>query len=154
MVEIRPSTLCDCEAVYALICEMEGKALPIDAFREIYSKQLVDENYTCLVGVDAGMVLGCINLRMECQLHHAGRICEIMELAVAGNCRSNGLGTHLFQAACEYAKRKGCLQIEVCCNRLRTRAHGFYQARGMHNFHYKFSLSFDPQDDAENRLGR
>ncbi len=154
MIEIRKSTLQDCESVYGLICEMEAKVLPFEAFKEIYARQQTDADYVCLVCVEDGRVVGCINLRMEYQLHHAGRICEIMELAVAGDCRCGGLGTRLFKSACECAKQEGCIQIEVCCNQLRMRTHKFYQVQGMHNFHYKFSMSFNLQDDAENRLGR
>ena len=61
---------------------MEAQTLPYETFEEIYSRQLENDCYICLVYEINGEVIGCINLRMEYQLHHAGRICEIMELAV------------------------------------------------------------------------
>lgn len=151
---IRSSTADDCRDVYALICNMEEKELPYAAFERIFQQQLKDADYACLVYVSDGKVKGCINLRMEYQLHHAERICEIMELSVSPECRSRGIGKQLFDEACHHARQEGCTQIEVCCNRLRTRTHRFYEARGMHNFHYKFSLNFALPQDSENRLGR
>lgn len=153
METIRESGPGDCRAIYSLICEMEEKRLPFPAFERIYNEQTADGNYVCLVYTVANEVVGCINLRMEYQLHHAERICEIMELAVSGDYRCHGIGRKLFTAASERARQMDCTQIEVCCNQLRKRTHKFYQERGMRNFHYKFSLNFS-DTDGENRLGR
>lgn len=68
--------------------------------------------------------------------------------------RSQGIGRCLFNAAYNEAKAQGCLQIEVCCNQLRLRTHRFYEVCGMHNFHYKFSLSLTQTGDYDNKLGR
>lgn len=152
--KIRRATAADCRAVYSLVCDMEEKALHYDDFSRIYACQLADDAYTCIVYEDDDRVKGTINLRMEQQLHHAAAVCEIMELAVDNSCRSRGIGKILFQAACDEARRRGCVQIEVCCNRLRLRAHRFYEACGMHNFHYKFSLDFANPESADNRIGR
>lgn len=154
MGTIRKSGFQDCDAIYALVCDMENKVLHYEAFRQIYSAQLTSGNYTCLVFVEDGDVVGCLNLRMEAQLHHAGKVCEVMELAVREDCRGKGIGRQLFDAACSWARDNGGGQIELCCNRLRTRAHKFYASCGMHNFHYKFSLNFASPDDDTNVLGR
>lgn len=151
---LRKSWQADCPAIYALICDMEAKKLPYSEFEEIYFEQLEDNRHICLICEENGEVTGSINLRMERQLHHAGRICEIMELVVRPDRRGQGIGKYLFEAACNEAKAKGCLQIEVCCNQLRLQAHRFYEACGMHNFHYKFSLSFTQTGDYGNELGR
>ena len=162
----RKATQADEGQVYALICDMEQKELPREAFAAIFARQLEDEHYCCLVceldQSESGQsgqqpeLAGVLNLRLEDQLHHAGRIAEIMEFAVAASCRSGGLGRLLFARACDLAREQGCTQIEVACNQLRTRTHGFYLKQGMHNFHFKFSKSLTGTDaDAgENRLGR
>lgn len=154
MEHIRKAGKQDCRDVYSLICEMEETALPYNDFKQIYDKQTDDEDYLCLVYETEGKTAGCINLRMERQLHHASRICEIMELSVGGGFRCRGIGRLLFEAACLKAKANGCTQIEVCCNQLRNRAHRFYEAQGMQNFHYKFSLDFSANGKYANRLGR
>ena len=144
----------DVKDVYGLICDMEDKVLPKCRFKQIYAGLQADGNHVFLLYVDGGQVTGCIHIRLEWQLHHVGRICEIMELAVRSGSRGKGIGRRLFDAACERARAEGCSQIEVCCNQLRHRAHKFYLARGMHNFHYKFSLDFFQTGDYANELGR
>ena len=144
----------DCKDVYSLICEMEEKELPYGDFERVFMAQREDDSFVCLVCEDGGKAVGCINLRMEWQLHHAARICEIMEMSVADGFRSKGVGRRLFTAACAEAKANGCVQIEVCCNQLRKKAHHFYESCGMNNFHYKFSLDFAARGKYENMLGR
>lgn len=151
---IRHSRLEDGEDIRFLISEMEEKKLSADTFGQIYRTQLHNDKFLCLVGEMAGKVVACINLRIEWQLHHAARICEIMEFAVQSDCRSQGIGKRLFDRACNEAKAAGCIQIEVACNQLRVRTHHFYEHMGMHNFHYKFSLDFSTDAGIENRLGR
>lgn len=154
---IREGNAADADAVYGMICDMEGKRLPRGSFDRIYAEQVADRDHHRFIiadaGDDAGPV-GVLHLRMEDQLHHAGRIAEIMELAVASGHRDAGLGSKIFARACEIARDAGCLQIEVACNQLRHDAHRFYQRQGMHNFHYKFSLPLAGEDSGENVLGR
>lgn len=151
----RKSELGDCRAVYDLICDMEGKQLPCDRFEEIYLRQLSDEGrFYCLIYEIDGKVAGMLNLRFEEQLHHAGWIAEIMEFVVDSSCRSKAIGAGVFEEACRIARERGCSQIEVACNQLRTDTHRFYLRQGMKNYHYKFSLLLDGEDSGENVLGR
>lgn len=150
----RKATLQDGERVYALICDMEQTRLPFQRFSAIYQRQVEDRAYYALVREEAGAVLGVLNLRFEEQLHHAGRIAEILEFAVDPACRNRGVGKALFAEACRLAKEAGCVQIEVACNQLRTDTHRFYEREGMHNFHFKFSKPLLGADTGENALGK
>lgn len=151
----RKSVPGDCQAIYDLICDMEGKQLPYDLFEGIYLRQLADEErFYCLICEANGMVAGMLNLRFEEQLHHAGWIAEIMEFVVDPSCRSKGIGADMFEEACRIARVHGCSQIEVACNQLRKDTHRFYLRQGMKNYHYKFSLLLDGEDSGENALGR
>lgn len=144
----------DVKGVYELICDMEQSALPYEEFERIFLAQLEDGNYCCLVCRREGEPVAVLNLRFEEQLHHAGKIAEIMELAVDGRYRNRGLGRELLERAIELAKELGCMQIELACNRLRRDAHRFYLRAGMQRYHYKFSLPLTGEDPGENRLGR
>ena len=144
----------DVKRVYELICDMEQSALPYEQFQRIFLAQLEDEAYYCLVCRREGELVAVLNLRFEEQLHHAGKIAEIMELAVDGRYRNRGLGRELLERAIELAKELGCMQIELACNRLRRDAHRFYLRQGMSCCHYKFSRSLTGEDPGENRLGR
>ena len=150
----RKSTAADCRAVYDLICGMESTALPYDKFAAIYMEQQKNAGYYCLIYEADGKVCGTLNLRFEEQLHHAARIAEIMEFAVAPDCRNCGVGKIMFAEAVKIAKAQGCVQLEVACNQLRHNTHRFYLREGMHNFHFKFSLPLNGDCDDENKLGR
>lgn len=144
----------DEKAAYTLICDMEQSRLDEAAFHEIFRKQQDNPSYCQLVyETEDSSVAGFLNLRMESQLHHCGRIAEVMELAVAEGHRSRGIGRELFQAACRQAKARGCMQIEVCCNRLRLDAHRFYEREGMKKYHFKLTMNLAGETAEENRLG-
>lgn len=149
----RPAEGRDLNAVYALICDMEAKELPYAAFAEIFSAQLANPDYLCLVCELDGETAGECNLRFEYQLHHAARIAEIMELAVAPGYRNRGLGADLLREAQVAALAQGCVQIELACNMLRRDAHRFYEREGFKSCHYKFSKPLTGTDEG-NALGR
>lgn len=150
----RKATFQDWPAVHRLICEMEEKELPQAEFCQIFRAQTQDDRYYCLLWEQDGQVTGMLNLRFEGQLHHAERIAEILEFSVAAPCRNQGTGRALFAQACQIARQKGCAQLEVACNQLRTSTHRFYRREGMHEFHFKFSKRLLGQDFSENALGR
>lgn len=143
----------DLEFIYNLICDMENTQLDYQKFEQIFKNELLDENFFCFVFEKENEVIGCLNLRLEYQLHHVDRIAEIMELAVKDDYRSCGIGRQLFSRACEIAQEQQCLQIEVCCNQLRTQAHHFYERKGMKKFHYKFTMNLYGESVYENRFG-
>ena len=144
---LRQSTAANCREVYNLICDMEASTLDYEKFKSIYLQQLADAE-------DGGKTCGMLNLRFEQQLHHTARIAEIMEFAVAPECRCKGVGKIMFAEAVKMAKAQGCVQLEVACNQLRHNTHRFYLREGMHNFHFKFSLPFNGDCNEENRLGK
>ena len=150
----RKATETDCKAVYDLICDLECKELPYSSFADIFAEQTADSRFYCLLWEDAGQVTGVLNLRFERQLHHASRIAEILEFSVDASCRGRGIGRKMFAEACRISKDAGCSQIELATNQLRKDAHRFYTREGMHNFHYKFSMSFTETDVTENIIGR
>lgn len=135
---VRNAVLQDEEQVYRLICLLEQTRLPRQPFLEIFRRQLESPAYCCLVWEEQGRVEGVLNLRWEEQLHHGGKVGEILEFVLEEDCRGQGIGKIMFARACELARRNGCLQIELDSNQRRTGAHRFYLREGMENTHYKF----------------
>lgn len=150
---IRMASENDMESVYFLMCNMEQKTLDKDQFMKIFVEHIRCDNRTLFIFEQDNEVFGALNLRIEYQLHHCAKIAEIMELSVKEECCSKGIGKKLFDAACQRARDDGCLQIEVCCNQLRTKAHHFYEREGMCKFHYKFSKDLAGEAVTENKLG-
>lgn len=153
-MKYRKSILQDSQEIYSLICDLENRELPYDAFDAIYHDQISDGHYYCLVCEQRGKVVGMLNMRFEEQLHHTERIAEILEFAIDESCRNMGIGKEMFEQSCQIAVDNGCSQIEVACNQLRKDTHRFYEREGMHNFHFKFSKRLANNDSPENILGR
>lgn len=153
-MEYRMAKEADCKAVYDMICDMEAKSLPWDAFAAIFRRQLENPGHAMIVCEEGGAVMAVLHLRIEEQLHHAGPVAEIMEFVVKDGWRSRGRGAEILDYACRYAEKRGCGQIEVACNQLRRDTHRFYQRQGMQNFHYKFSKGLGGVRFDENVLGR
>ena len=65
---------------------------------------------------------------------------EVNGLIVAEGQRSAGAGPKLLEAAEEWARRHGCLGMNVRSNVIRERAHGFYERNGYE--HYKTQKAF------------
>ncbi len=137
---IRKAVAGDVEKVYHLINLLEGCEFSKIQFISVYNEILLDKSHCIFLFEIKKEVLGIAHMRIENQLHHCGKVAEIMELIVGDSCRSKGIGTMLFQAMCNYAKECCCTQIEVASNCSRTRAHTFYQKKGMTRSHYKFTM--------------
>ncbi len=129
----------DIAALYQLICQLEEETLPYEAFCAIYHKQLNNTLYYGLVCEYEHEVIGFIHLRLEDQLHHAGKIAEILELIVVSHERKQGIGKELLRRGCLAAKKYGCIQVEVSSHCRRSDAHRFYEQNGFQNHHKKFT---------------
>ncbi len=140
-MEIRLAREADVHAAYELMCDMEVTRLDEEAFRRIYTDTLKNPLSPCLVAEEAGAVIGFLHLRMEEQLCRCGRVAEIMELIIRSDTRSQGIGALLLEAAVQLAKENGCIRLEVASNRVRERAHAFYQKQGMQQTHIKLTMS-------------
>lgn len=136
---IQQAVCADLPAVYQLICALEETTFPMELFTWGYEEMMANSNHVILVAESDSKIMGVLHLRMEFQLHHCGKIAEIMELVVDEKYRSMGIGKQLFVAAEIAARGRHCRQIEVTSNQKREKAHRFYQREGMENTHYKFS---------------
>lgn len=139
-IEIRNIHHEDFTAVYQLICELEGKSFDQDPFFNMLNSCMEDIGLHFLLAVRDKEILGLLSLRIEYQLHHAGKIAEIMEFFIQKKFRSRGIGKILFEKAKELSVSEQCIQLEVCSNFSRSMAHQFYRNRGMKCVHYKFTL--------------
>lgn len=150
---IRKAVLTDASCIYALICDMEQTILNKCEFDKIFTEKISNADNYFLVYEDNKEILGVLHMRIEYQLHHCAKIAEVMELSVKEGFRSKGIGNELFISACKTAKELNCLKIEVCCNRLREKAHKFYEKQGMQKYHYKFTMDLWGNIFTENKLG-
>ena len=149
MLSYRKAEMEDCRGAHRLVCELERVELPYARFARVYAAQLRDGRYRCLVCEEAGELAGMLNFRLEDQLHHAGKVAEILEFCVSEARRGRGIGRELLRRACEEARACGCERIEAACNRDRSAAHRFYRREGMRDSHLRFELRLDAGAFAE-----
>ncbi|MGN1404585.1 MAG: GNAT family N-acetyltransferase [Ruminococcus sp.] len=142
---IRQAVRADLPAVYQLICALEETVFSEELFTWGYDAMTADPNHVLLVAESGGRVVGVLHLRMEFQLHHCGKVAEIMELVVDAKHRSQGIGKQLLAGAETAAGERHCQILEVTSNQKRKKAHEFYLRKGMQNTHYKFVEVIAPE---------
>lgn len=136
---IRPAVCADLSGIYALVCELEETSFPQEIFAWGLNTMLADASHLLLVAEAQEKIVGLLHLRMEFQLHHCGKVAEIMELIVSNAVRSQGIGAALLHAAREQAIQHSCIQFEVTSNQKRKNAHRFYQREGLEQTHVKLT---------------
>jgi PhnO protein len=137
---IRRSQITDKDEIYALICALENTVLDRQGFDDTFDAQSSDDGYICFVYEEDKTIEGAINMRIEKQLHHAGKVCEIMELVVSETKRNRGIGKQLLQKAIETARNEGCKRIELSSSNWRTDSHRFYMENGFDATHIDLTM--------------
>ena len=137
---IRRSQITDKDEIYALICALENTVLDRQGFDDTFDAQSSDDGYICFIYEENKTIEGAINLRIEKQLHHAGKVCEIMELVVSETKRNRGIGKQLLQKAIETARNEGCKRIELSSSNWRTDSHRFYMENGFDATHIDLTM--------------
>lgn len=140
-MSIRKAAPDDMQQVYGLLCELENERLPFDMYKEIFEKNLKDPSIHYFVCENERNIIAFSSLHCQYLLHHCSRVAEIQELVVKNEYKENGIGKLLFIEMEKAARADLCCLMEVCCNRSRVRAHGFYEHCGMKKSHYKFTLA-------------
>ena len=137
---IRRSQITDKDEIYALICALENTVLDRQGFDDAFDAQSSDDGYICFIYEENKTIEGAINMRIEKQLHHAGKVCEIMELVVSETKRNRGIGKQLLQKAIETARNEGCKRIELSSSNWRTDSHRFYMKNGFDATHIDLTM--------------
>ena len=137
---IRRSQITDKDEIYALICALENTVLDRQGFDDTFDAQSSDDRYICFVYEEDKTIEGAINMRIEKQLHHVGKVCEIMELVVSETKRNRGIGKQLLQKAIETARNEGCKRIELSSSNWRTGSHRFYMENGFDATHIDLTM--------------
>lgn len=127
------------DAVYDLICELEGKTFHREEFRAIYLVNLANRRIRYRLAVKENRIIGFGSLHIQDLLHHCGRVGEIQELVVAPEFRNSGTGAMILGDLRTIADENGCVLLEVSCNRNRTDAQRFYETNNLAKTHYKFT---------------
>lgn len=107
-MQIRPCVPSDAQAIYPLICELQGDALPPLPFQRIFTEKCQGANTFYWMAEAENQAVGFISLTVDDVLHHAAKIGTVIELIVAAPCRRHGVASTLMETAAREAQNQGC----------------------------------------------
>jgi ribosomal protein S18 acetylase RimI-like enzyme len=88
-----------------------------------------------------GEVMGCLQLTVIPGIAQLGAWrAQIEGVRVAGSSRGSGVGNKMMQAVMTIARERGCVQMQLTTNKVRTDAQRFYEALGFEKTHEGMKL--------------
>lgn len=91
------------------------------------------------VGEMDGLIVAVYQLAIVPVLSYGGSIGAVLhDVRIANHLRSRGLGAELLEDAEERAHAAGCRHLSLTSNRVRARAHKFYERHGYTHTHHGF----------------
>ena len=136
-MEIRKASETDITGIYELVCQLEDTTFDISTFEQVFSH--VMHNNIVLVCDYENTIAGYLVLSITWQMHHNGKVAEIVELCIHRDFRNMSLGSALLQCAQDIAIEEHCLNIDIRTNRKRKDAHRFYERHGFSKTHYNYT---------------
>ena len=137
-ITTRTVTLNDLDSVYLLVSDLKGHHLDKAAFETTFTKNLSDPNIHYIAAEKDGLVVGFASLHVQYILHHTYPTCELQELVIASDHRSNGIGSILIKEVERIACSLTLEEIELTTRTTREKAQAFYKKLGYEHTHNKF----------------
>jgi GNAT superfamily N-acetyltransferase len=110
--------------------EEVGPPLP-EAYREAVRATAGDPNNGLYVAELEGRVVGAFHLTIiQYVAYRGGRVAQIENVIVEPSMRGRGVGEAMMRWAIDEARRRGCLRVQLTTNKVRKRAHRFYERLG------------------------
>jgi GNAT superfamily N-acetyltransferase len=120
----------------------EDPTEPLDPrYLDAFAAMRADPNNALLVAEVAGRVAGAFQLTIIQQVsHRGGRVAQLESVIVDPAMRSQGVGEAMMRWAIDEARRRGCFRVQLTSNKVRTRAHAFYERLGFVPSHVGMKL--------------
>jgi GNAT superfamily N-acetyltransferase len=130
MVSLRCARPDDAADIAALLIELGYPDNKVDAVEERLAVWAREPAGVVLVAQLAGRVVGMVAMAAIPYVEREGRWGRIVALVVSAECRGQGVGRQLVEAAEAAAGDLGCVTMEVSSARNRTESHPFYRSLG------------------------
>lgn len=143
VVEIRHANVGDFAVVTALLEELGRPRVgpdQEDGARAIFERHVAREDTASLVAIADGKVVGFMSLEFRERLNRSAPQGWIPDLIVTESARGIGAGKALLLRGIELCRERGCCQVTLESGYERTVAHQLYEATGMINQGYFFTL--------------
>jgi len=100
-------------------------------YASTFARLAANPDYALFVVRSSGRVVGTFLLHhCETLVGIGGRSCTLHSVAVAADCRGQGIGTAMLRAAEAEAKAGGALSLRLTSSQQRSDAHRFYLREG------------------------
>jgi predicted N-acetyltransferase YhbS len=130
MVSLRRARPDDAADVAALLAELGYPDNEVDAVEQRLAMWAREPAGVVLVALLDGRMVGTVAVTAVPYLEREGRWGRIVALVVSAECRGQGVGRQLVEAAEAAAGDLGCVKVEVTSSRSRTESHPFYRSLG------------------------
>ena len=129
MIEVRPCTAGDAEAVVALLGEL-GYEVSSEAAAERVRRLHETGSDPIFIAGDDGQLLGLIALHRCHMIQYRHPVARITALVVCQRARRRGIGRLLIDHALRWAEQTECELVELTSALNRAEAHIFYREMG------------------------
>jgi GNAT superfamily N-acetyltransferase len=156
-MEFREATETDLPQIVRLLAEdplgaqreRDEHPLP-QGYRDAFLRMRAQTGNRILVAVEAGAVVGCLQLTLIAGLSRQGLTrAQIEAVRVAKDRRGSGIGEALVRHAIDIARAEGCGLVQLTTDRRREAAHRFYEKLGFVPSHVGMKLKIGPGRSGE-----
>lgn len=141
-MDIREATVDDLPAILALYAQPaldNGRCLTVNQAAAIFRTMQSYPCYKLFVAEQDERVVGTFALMIMENLGHQGAPSGLVEdVAVDPSCQRQGIGRAMLDFAMARCRDAGCYKMALSANRIRTRAHAFYESLGFVRHGYSF----------------
>ncbi len=129
--------------LYENVLDKDKQILSLSEAQTIFLKMSQYPDYHLYTAKFKGRVIGSFALLIMDNLAHFGTPSAIVEdVVVAVNYQNLGIGRQMMQFVIEKAKEKGCYKLVLSSNKVREKAHSFYEKLGFEKHGYSFKIEF------------
>jgi len=126
---IRPMRIQDAEAVANLAGQLGYTSTSIQIERRFRALEEIPDSQVLVALNGDGAVVGWLHVFAGHAIESEGQA-EVGGLVVDVNARGQGIGKALLKAAEAWARTRGCVEMRIRSNTIRTDAHEFYMHLG------------------------
>ena len=109
--------------------------------REWFETVIDSPFHDLLVAYDEGRIVGVATMSVVMGAG-VGQNAYLEDFVTDASVRGRGVGTAMWEAMCDWMRKKGCRRMEFTCGRGREAAQGFYKSRGAKVYETNF-FQFD-----------
>ena len=121
-----------------------GPPLPA-CYAEALAKIADDPDNALMVAELEGSVVGAFHLTViQYVANRGGRVAQVENVIVDPDARGRGIGEAMMRWAIDESRRLGCFRVQLTSNKVRKRAHRFYERLGFVATHEGMKLRFVP----------